>query len=305
LLPHRSIAPDITPRLTGDQAFRRILRSCGNQVLHNIAAVRESEDIEGPHQLRVGLRRLRCALKAHRPFYEKGVFKHIETEARDLAHVIGGLRDADVITDEFVAPQARNAPCEPGFKALLETLRSRRSEIRTTVRRHLASDRVRTFQLDLFALIECDSRALPHRSRRARARREPVGARASEILDTFWHKASSIGREIENLSIAERHEMRKALKNFRYVIDFYAPIYPRKAVRRYLEQLKKLQSVFGFLNDVAVLREDLSVIGPGPEPLFWAIGYLHGSNEVRADLAWAAARAHWKALTKTAAFWSQ
>lgn len=293
-------APPVTPDMTAAQAFGCIVRSCSDQILGNIPVVLETEDIEGPHKLRVGLRRLRCALEAYRSLADKAASRRLQDQARDLAHVIGELRNADVIIDEFVLPHARNAPSERGFEALLETLRVRRERIRETVRRHLASGEARSFQLDLCALVEAEHPA--HATGDA-----STGAHAGAIIKAFWRKPSKLGRRIETLNVAERHEMRKALKNLRYVIEFHAPLYPRKAVKRYLRHLTKLQDVFGFLNDVAMtrsLRKDLGEPGTDDAALDWAVGYLHGMNEVRAEVAWASARSRWKALKRTETFWS-
>lgn len=293
-------APPLTPDMTAAQAFGCIVRSCSDQILGNIPMVLETEDIEGPHKLRVGLRRLRCALRAYRSLGDKAASRRLQHQARDLAKVIGELRNADVIIDEFVLPHTRNAPSERGFEALLEYLRVRRERIRETVRSHLASGEARSFQLDLCALVEAEHPAHPTSD-------ASIGAHAGAIMASFWRKPSKLGKRIETLDVAERHEMRKSLKNLRYVIEFHAPLYPRKAVKRYLRRLAKLQDVFGFLNDVAMtrsLRKDLGEHGTDDAALDWAVGYLHGTNEVRAEVAWASARSRWKRLKRTERFWS-
>ncbi len=55
-------AVSLTAAMTAEQAARDVLRECFAQIGANIEAVRAGDDPEGPHQVRVGLRRLRGAL---------------------------------------------------------------------------------------------------------------------------------------------------------------------------------------------------------------------------------------------------
>ena len=55
---------------------------------------------------------------------------------------------------------------------------------------------------------------------------------------------------LTRLDAEQRHEMRKALKNLRYQTEFFAPLFERRDTRRFVEQLKTLQDVFGYINDV-------------------------------------------------------
>jgi hypothetical protein len=60
------------------------------------------------------------------------------------------------------------------------------------------------------------------------------------------------GKRLEELSVPERHEMRKAMKKMRYGIEFFGSLYPKDAVKPFLKRMKKLQDIFGYLNDVAM-----------------------------------------------------
>lgn len=307
LEPRHAQAPHLTREQTAEQAFRQILRSCNDQVLHNIRVVLESDDPEGPHQLRIGLRRLRSALRAYQPLGDKAVFRRLNAEARDLARIVGELRDVDVVIDEFVLPHAEHDPVVRGIKALLKDLRSHRGHIHDEVRRYLASARVRAFHLDLCAFMEGDVLRRPGDGRDATAGEAPVGDHAGLALHASWRRPSRLGKRLDQLSIDERHQMRRALKYVRYLAEFYAPLYPRKAVRRYVRHLKRLQNVFGYLNDVAVtenMRDVCGKRGSTDADVYWALGYIHGLNEMRAGLAWENARSRWHELNKVRPFWS-
>ena len=304
--PKYAEAPHLTLEQTNEQAFQQILQSCTDQVLHNVRVVLEGEDPEGPHQLRIGLRRLRCALRAYKSLGDRGTFRHLNREARDLARAIGELRDIDVAINVFVSPYAGRDSFGLGMKALMEALASHRDQIHDKVRDHLASGRVRTFELDLSAFLEGDLLRLSSDGQDAIAAEEPVGGHASLVLQTSWRKVSELGNRLDQLTVAERHQMRKALKNFRYVAEFYAPLYNRKAVRRYLGHVKQLQTVFGYLNDVAMmknLREVLNGRKFADAELNWTIGHIQGANEARAEIAWETAQSLWHKLNRAERFW--
>src|SRR5690606_7123455 len=89
---------------TAEHALRAILRSCRDQIAHNRTAVLESELPEGPHQLRVGLRRLRSALKIYQPLLETTSRKALDDQAARLAALVGPLRDLDVLAGDIIAP---------------------------------------------------------------------------------------------------------------------------------------------------------------------------------------------------------
>ena len=78
--------------------------------------------------------------------------------------------------------------------------------------------------------------------------------------------------------------MRKSLKKLRYTAEFLAPLYPKNKVEPFVRRLKKLQDVFGYVNDVrmaAELREIAKAHSGEPEPLI-AAGLVMGHHEAEA-----------------------
>ena len=59
---------------TTEQAARDILRECFDQIATNVLVVRRLDDAEGPHLLRVGLRRLRRVFCLDRSGFSGGYF---------------------------------------------------------------------------------------------------------------------------------------------------------------------------------------------------------------------------------------
>jgi CHAD domain-containing protein len=122
-----------------------------------------------------------------------------------------------------------------------------------------------------------------------------------------WRKVAASGARLEHLSIEERHAMRKALKQLRYTAEFFASLYPARATRRFIKEVRALQEVFGYLNDVAA-AERLTAIcntacAESPEAQR-AAGYILGWHNAQAARAWRHAHAGWKKLEAMPRFWA-
>ena len=114
------------------EAFSAILESATTQILVNRQAVLETDDPEGAHQLRIGLRRLR----ALRPLVDRDCLRAFERSARNLGRSAGMLRDADVMISGIMAPMEAVASDKSGFAELHAALvRDRQGQARGGPRR--------------------------------------------------------------------------------------------------------------------------------------------------------------------------
>jgi CHAD domain-containing protein len=99
--------------------------------------------------------------------------------------------------------------------------------------------------------------------------------------------------------------MRKALKRLRYQAEFFAPLFAKGATHRFIERLKEVQEVFGYVND-ARMAPKLAEIQNGQhagECAAKAAGYAIGRHEAEANHVWEGARRAWKKLAGTRQFW--
>jgi CHAD domain-containing protein len=135
----------------------------------------------------------------------------------------------------------------------------------------------------------------------------PVRFFADEALGRSWKRIAKRGARLDALSLEQRHEMRKALKGFRYTVEFFGSLYDSRAVGRFVKDLKKLQDVFGYVNDVATAQA-LNVIAeercPADPAAQRAAGYALGWHQVRSEHAWAGVADVWGRLAKRSRFWA-
>lgn len=292
-----------------DEAYQHILRSCIDQISAARMVCLTSADNEGPHQLRIGLRRLRTAFKLFRPAIDPRRTCALDQAASRHAAAAGALRDLDVLTDEITVPLAPHVPEGINITLLLDQLDKDRQAARASLTSELGSASFNGFLLDLADYCETSGWRRSGNARQEDCLGQPVTNFASEAIGKRWRKVQKYGQRLDTLSRSERHDMRKALKKFRYGLEFFASLFPGAPRKAFLKQLKRLQDVFGYLNDVA-MAERLTATGTGSgrtaraAALAAASGFVLGWHEAQARTAWAEARSGWKEASKAKPCWA-
>lgn len=289
----KAVPPALPPHAGMDQAERALLRTCLDQVLANasqIAAQPAAPDAaaahyspEHVHQLRVGLRRLRSALRVFKGGGLAG--EPVDERLAGLLVPLGWARDRDVFQLEILpALQAAGAPplVLPAVPAPPQSLEEA-----------LRDPALTQLWLALLAAAqppgaEADASPEPWRDLVARRLRR-------------WHKRMCrLAQEHEHLNDEQRHRLRKQAKRLRYVIEFSAPLWPAAQLARQLEALRTLQQSLGEWHDacVALARFEAQV---AQDPRAWfAVGWLRARREAllaqsSQDLRhWADAPVPWK-----------
>ena len=109
----------------------------------------------------------------------------------------------------------------------------------------------------------------------------------------------------QRLNEQQRHEVRKALKILRYQAEFFAPLFERRDTHRFIEQLKRLQDIFGYLNDVrmAPMLIEVQKRRDAGSDAARAAAYTVGRHEAEAAHIWHQAPEAWKDLKRSPLFW--
>jgi inorganic triphosphatase YgiF len=295
---------EITRGMSGVAALRSVGDVVTDQILQSWEFVLADSTPEGPHILRVGLRRLRTALYMLNAKKLGPEFVALEEMAKRLGAVVGELRDADVLLSDIFLPAASRIAEIPEHGALRDVLNTHNAEKRKIVRDSLHSADWTLLKLHCLFFDLLIDRAL------ARAGRDFDDPRvlkyANKALARAWRQVNNSGERIDDLTPEERHSMRKKLKSLRYVTEFFLPLYSAKKAKPFLKKLERLQDVFGYLNDVTTSEKLLDILGhdraaavdllPQASTIYhWHLG--------RADTAWRDAKKNWKKLSRTERFW--
>lgn len=299
--------PVYASEATVETVARDVLRDCFAQISANLVVVADSEAIEGPHQLRIGLRRLRTAFSVFGDSLGKEALAAASDRARDVGREVGRLRDIDVLIDEVVGDAAALGLDETARLALTRALAERRERVRAEVRAALAGPETTAFVFDLIELIEARGWLAPADYSQTARLATPIGELAPGLLARRHRKALKLGRRIEQLDSEALHELRKELKKLRYTADVLAPIFPGKKVDAYLKALKEMQDTFGSLNDAAMAVEYLSgpdapaqEDGAAQRAIGWTLGTL--TVKVRDDRP--ALYRRWEDFAAAEPFWA-
>jgi len=301
LAPRSAEAVVIDPTQTTEQAARDILRECFDQIATNIAVVSGLDDPEGPHQLRIGLRRLRSAFSTFSSVLACPEMERLSGEARWLGQEVGRLRDIEVVLHDIVEREAQAYPEEVGLARLAEQLAPRAVALREGLRNTLPGARVQALLLDLARFTETRGWLLPHDFGQTERLAKPVAEFADRAINRRWKKVVGRAHGLATLDTEARHDLRKELKKLRYVVEFLSPLYPKKRVIPFVRRLKRLQTVFGELNDAATVRAMFAE--PRPHHEARAVGWVTGASLARADYAWSGAKSLWRKLEVTRPFW--
>ncbi|MEM8729956.1 MAG: CHAD domain-containing protein [Pseudomonadota bacterium] len=210
-----------------------------------------SDDPEGPHQLRVGLRKARTALNIFGRRDPQAM--QLANEARDIATLVGGLRDLDVVRLEILGPHLARHPSATGFQNLNQALLSAAAAERVRVRAVVTSGRVER-------LLAGMDRWMGGQAGR------PAAPPADKALRKRFRKAQSYGWRFSVLRIETRHTFRKELKKLRYTLDSGAWPTGGQDRQRFVKRLRKIQNSLGAMNDAAVAEIvlDRTTVHAGP-----------------------------------------
>jgi triphosphatase len=269
-----------------------------------LAAVQNLDDPEGPHQLRVGLRRLRSTFFS--TVLASPELTRLNEEARWLSQEVGLLRDLDVVANDIVRREAAAHVDEPGLLALANALSCEAGERRRHLRSCLTTARAQAFLIDLVRFVETRGWLMAEDFGQTPRLATPVLALADRALNKRWRKVCSHGRKLETLNANERHELRKQLKKLRYAVEFFSALFPAKRVEPFAKCLRRLQTVFGDLNDAATAKAMLAETrfrSSGEPQVQRTIGWVIGASQARAESSWAGAKGLWRNLEQTRPFW--
>jgi triphosphatase len=288
-----------------EQAVRTVLGECTRHLTANQPAV-EKGDPEGVHQMRVGGRRLRSALRLFAPWLPAREAESLGGELRWLAGELGRVRDLDVFIGETLGPIVADRPGDPGLAALQDAARAARDDAFAELGASLRSRRNALFVLRLGRLAE----AVPASRSGALLRRTRAAPEARRLLRRLASRMFELGERIDELSLPELHRLRIRAKRLRYATELLGPLLGGKAPARAARRLADLQDALGHLQDLASAEASMRGLrergGPASSPdTLRAEGFVLG-YAARSSAAGRAALARaWRRVTRVREFWSE
>lgn len=298
-----------TDDATAIEAFGLVLDECLAHITRNAIGVTEGDPdqrVEHVHQLRVGIRRLRSALRSFQG-WAPAPPAELVTALRSLFATLGLSRDSDVLASGVMAELAQAGapplalppgPAGPAPADVVRAAETQRTLLAWIAWRAALKPAPDAVAGDLAAEVPEERQTGADAASSAEgesqdAASDPAGdgqsgAAVPAIRDdprTFrrnvarrlrrWHaRIVADWKSFDDLDDTGLHELRKRIKRQRYAVEFFAPVLRRRQVERYLDALAVIQDRMGALNDLFVARTRYQSLDT-PDPAAWfALGWL-------------------------------
>jgi len=250
--------------MDGETLLRCMVGACLAQVAPNAAAIAHgSRDPEHVHQLRVGLRRLRAAVRGMRAF--AGAMPHgWEPAVMPVFEALGEARDRHVRATTL-APKLRRAGA-----AVVDDAPPSEEDVRALARRVGGAG----FQ-DMLGRLRAFADARP-------AADAGDGSALEHLVDRLRKLARKVtrqARDFDELPFEAQHRTRKRLKRLRYLAEFAAPAFAHADVRRWLRRVAPAQDALGKHVDLVLADRHFAQLALSDPAAWFAVGWLRARSE--------------------------
>lgn len=233
---------------------KRTLRKRFAAVLAEIDNVRERNDIDAVHDVRVASRRFHAAALLFSDCIPAPPLRACERYVRRLRKSAGAARDCDV--QRLFVQRLLAGPLPAKYLPGLERLAVRLDQKRE---RHSAEIEaaIRTFERHRIPAIMRRALAAPLMKRRV-----PMTLRQRAAREIVIHLSSMLAFQQfarQPSAAVQLHQMRIAAKRLRYVMEIFNPVY-RGRLKPYIKTVRSIQDALGEMHDCNVWLQSLPQI---------------------------------------------
>jgi len=240
----------LTPDMRAVEATLIIWRFLFQIIKINEAHIEHDLDTEFLHDFRVAVRRTRSALVWSKNIFPERIIARFKKDLSYVGKISNELRDLDVYLlnkpkYKAMLPEVLRQDIDP----LFEYLGKQRSVSFRKVIKSMRSKKYIKIMQDWEAFLNEPQ----HEIVSGPNAEVPVFELASRRIDKQYRAVVKAGnRIIENCDDEKLHKLRIQCKKLRYLIQFFANLFPSKKISILVEQLKKLQDMLGKHNDLSV-----------------------------------------------------
>jgi inorganic triphosphatase YgiF len=284
---------DILQRALSDIAFR----------LTDLQPVLvDMRQVEGVHQMRVALRRLRAVEGLFRPHLASKSIFNLANAARLFARHLEEARDWDVFLEETLPAALESGYAPHDANRLKAVAEAQRAEGWAGAVAAVSGPDFTVFLIDLMEAAVL----APWRQGAGKQLSFPASKFAPRALDGSLKKATKTAKRIRLDHLDELHQLRIALKKLRYPVQIFRSIYPKERRKAYMAALSALQESLGAVNDAVVAQRlaNSAAAGNG-DGAMRAAGFVCGYKAAEAEAAATQIRAAWPEFSATAPFWRE
>ena len=251
---------ELDPAERADVAAVKVLRRLAEVIDDNTPGTLADVDSEFLHDLRVAVRRSRALQRELRGVFAPEPLRAFRDGFRELQVLTGPTRDLDVQLLEFAELAAglgegATEDVAPLRRLLEQRLAVERRAMVAGLRSARAHALRENWQDFLDALVTAPEDDRPDAAR-------PIADVAAERIGVVYRRMVKMGTAIGDDSPHEAlHDLRKKGKELRYLLEFFASLYPPEVVKPMVATLKGLQDVLGRFQDREVQADLLRALG--------------------------------------------
>lgn len=297
---------DLPEEVSFDDLLAAVISHTLSHFVANWSALRESDAPEAVHQLRVALRRMRCALGIFRRAIKLPELDDIHEEAKRIATALGSARECDVFRQNALQGPFRDGSEKfKGAMQLLEAVEVRRQEAYATARLLFEERATALFVLKVQSFVTRRAWRTALAPENLGLLTSPGKLFAAEVLDRLLRRALKHGKRLAGLADEERHLLRIELKKLRYATEFFGSLFTgSKELRSFLRIVSDLQEDLGAHNDAATAEAFLKSLPLSSDPTtHFASGYILGWYRHAMVTADAQLLGKWKDFKRADTFW--
>jgi len=249
----------------GATALRAIVANCMAQVLGNASEIAHGDSTpEHLHQVRVGLRRLRTALRELQPLLPAAQ-PAWQPALRELFAGLGAARDLDALAQTLL-PALHQAGA-PGLQLPAAQAAAPPPQL-------LRAGATNILWLELLACAADESPAADGSSAS-----KPFVDALRERLKRLHRQVRRDAKRFASIEDEQRHTLRKRIKRLRYLCDFAQGLFGDKARRRFVKPLAAAQDALGHFNDICVAQSLFRRTAADDGEAMFALGWLARERE--------------------------
>lgn len=253
LIPRRPPKDAITLDDTMAEAARKTLWRHWKRARDAEPVARGGADVEGVHDLRVAVRRMRVALRVFRDWLDREATRPLRRRLRRTAWRLGAVRDLDVFYDKTqrhldTLPEDRRTELD----ALLAAWSTQHSRARAELMAWLGSGKFRRFKAEAGEFLQKPEVDVD----RPRSS-PPIGDRVRDVVPILLLRGlTAVRAHGERVAgpdapLERFHRLRIACKRLRYTLEFFERVLGAPA-ERLIGQLTDVQDHLGNLQDAVV-----------------------------------------------------
>jgi len=274
-----------------------VLRVRFEEVIKYRDAALDPAQIDGVHDMRVSIRRLRSVIRDFAEITNKFPLKNLRKRLKRLADSLGAVRDPDVFlsTLEKLSAHARDDEIRTGIAIIVLEYREKRASALQELEKEMSPERIADLESRFDAVL---AESLKQRGLYQVGRVEDAAERIiSKCRKEFLEQGEAI---YYPHSMQRLHRMRIAGKHLRYAVELFADVLGPES-EALAEETKKMQGYLGDVHDCDVWTTQLRERSVGKKQN----GQGNGERKAAIWLMSEFQRGRTKAYRKALALWTK